>query len=261
MPILGRPILWYGFFFALGFFLGYLTLLNLLKHYLPLIYGKKERRLIAERVVLFVVLGTVIGARLGDVFFYQDPSSYLKDPWAIFRVWEGGLASHGGTFGVILALFFCSRALKQHDGHFTFLKLLDLVSIPTPLVAACIRVGNFFNQEILGKEARVPWAVTFGHPADGSMPVPRHPVQLYEALYYLLLFGVMLFVWRKTSLIKRKGAACGLLLLSIFAFRFVIEFFKEEQSMLFSSGNWLTMGQWLSIPFIFVGAWLLFRKA
>lgn len=252
IPLLGRPLLWYGFFFALGFLIGYGILVYLLKGN----FGARAKS-IAERITLYAILGTLIGARLGDILFYQDPHHYLHDPLSIFRVWEGGLASHGGGIGILVAFFILS---KQKNMPLSWRSLLDYVVIPTCLVAALIRVGNFFNQEILGTETTVPWGVVFGHPADGSFPAPRHPVQLYESLFYALVFLLLLFLFRSQSFWKREGKISGLFFLLIFAFRFVIEVFKTEQSALLSAHSFLTMGQWLSLPFLFLGAFLLFSR-
>ncbi len=257
LPFLNRPILWYGFFFAFGFFLGYWVLLFLLR---DLIEDKTKLRKVADRIVLYVVLGTVVGARLGDLLFYQTPSSYLQDPTQIIRVWMGGLASHGGAIGILLALYILSRRKKKELPTFRWLTLTDLVVIPTALAGCLIRIGNFFNQEILGTPTTLPWAIVFGHPADGSAPIPRHPVQLYESLYYLLVFVLLFSLWRATSSWKKPGKITGLFLLLIFGFRFLIEFLKEEQSLLLPDSFLLTMGQLLSLPFILLGAYLLLKR-
>ena len=249
IPILGRPILWYGFFFALGFALSYYVLLYLLR---KMVHGKAK--FLAEHLSFYVIVGTLIGARLGDVLFYQSPSDYLHDPWMIVKVWEGGLASHGGVIGILVAVFLFSRKYRE----LSFLRLLDLLSIVAGLAAGCIRVGNFINQEILGKVTNVPWAVVFGHPADHSAPAPRHPVQLYEAIFYLALFAVLFFYVRKKK--WSEGRITGLFIILVFAFRFFIEFFKEEQSRLMSGSGGLDMAQFLSLPFILLGLYLFCRR-
>ena len=151
-----------------------------------------QTKALAEKISLSVILGAVIGARLGDVLFYQGFQEVLADPLSIIKIWEGGLASHGGAAGIILALVILSKRQKKYS----FLQLVDFVVIPTAFAACLIRVGNFFNQEILGTPSALPWAVLFGHPADGSLPVPRHPVQLYEALFYLITFAFLMAYWR-----------------------------------------------------------------
>lgn len=246
LPLLGRPILWYGFFFALGFFLGYWVLVYLLK-------DRKEPRRDAERITLYVIVGTLVGARLADVLFYQSPALYLHDPLMIIKVWEGGLASHGGAVGALLSLALLAPKIKIR-----WISLVDLVVIPAALGGALIRIGNFFNQEILGTITNVPWAVVFGHPMDGTAPVPRHPVQLYESLFYFVLFFVLFFLWRAKPSLRKPGKMSGLFFISVFTFRFFIEFFKTEQSELLRSGALLDMGQWLSLPLIALGFYLFF---
>ena len=257
LPFLGRPILWYGFFFALGFFVGYWILLYLLK---KLFSDSTKAKTLADRITIFVVFGTVIGARLGDLLFYQDLSVYRYDPLSAFKVWEGGLASHGGALGILIALFILSKRPKKGLPTLSWLALLDLAVIPTALVASFIRVGNFFNQEILGKVTNLPWAVIFGHPADGSFPAPRHPVQLYESFYYLCVFVLIFSIWRKWPSWRKPGRISGLFLVLIFTFRFFIEFLKEEQSLILPQSSFLVMGQLLSIPFVFWGIYLLIRR-
>ena len=252
LPLLGRPILWYGVLFALGFFLAYVAFLTLLKQDTRKEIREKARK-IADEVSTYLLIGILLGARLFDIFFYEKWDSFVKDPLFIFRLWEGGLSSHGAVLGLIVAVVLYQtrhRTLKT-------LHLLDLLSIVAGIAAACIRVGNFINQEILGKPSQVPWAIVFGHPADGSFPVPRHPVQLYEAVFYLFLFGVM---WRLKDKLSSwsPGKLCGLFVTVVFCFRFSIEFFKEEQSVWLHSP--LTMGQWLSLPLVIVGLALLFWK-
>lgn len=248
LPLLGRPILWYGFLFALGFLLGYFVLLHLLKR-IPSLPVKP----ISDKIVFHMLVGAIAGARLGDVLFYQ---TWTGDFGSIFRFWEGGLASHGGAIGILISLAILARRIKE----LSFLRLLDLVVIPTALAAGFIRIGNFFNQEILGTVSTLPWAVVFGHAADGSLPQPRHPVQLYEAFFY---FSVFLFLFLRKRVTDAPGRIAGLFLMIIFAFRFLIEFIKEEQSAWVSSGHLLTMGQYLSLPLMALGLllWVRARRA
>ncbi len=244
LPILGRPLLWYGAFFALGFFLAYLAFVSLLKR------ERKDARKVTDQLSTYLLVGILLGARLFDIIFYEKPGALFHDPLFLFRLWEGGLSSHGAVIGLMIAAYIFQ---KRHR-YFSSLHLLDLLSIVAALPAACIRLGNFFNQEILGRPTDVSWAIVFGHPIDGSFPVPRHPVQLYEAVFYLTLFGVMWSLRRKKW---PSGRLCGLFLMSVFVFRFGIEFFKEEQSLFLQSN--LTMGQWLSVPFILIGVYLFLR--
>jgi prolipoprotein diacylglyceryl transferase len=144
--------------------------------------------------------------------------------------------------------------------RWAYWRVLDVVVVPTALAAVFIRIGNFMNQEILGTASTLPWAVVFMHPADGSAVIPRHPVQLYEAAWYLFSFCILLWYWRSHFSKQIMGKVSGLFLLLIFGFRFVIEAFKLEQSAYLSQGAFLTMGQYLSLPFIALGLWLFFFR-
>jgi len=262
LPFLNRPILWYGFFFALGFFIGYWILLSILKRYfffkeLP---SKKTASFVAEKITLYVILGAVVGARIGDVLFYEDWMKIIHDPLSIIKIWEGGLASHGGVTGILIALFLLSRKWKKDFPQFPYLTLIDLVAIPGALGGACIRIGNFINQEILGTATTVPWGVVFGHPVDGGANIPRHPVQLYESLYYFFLFSLLYFFWKHYPTLRKPGKIGGLFFILLFSFRFLIEFLKTEQSLWIPTGLFLNMGQLLSIPMIIVGFLLFFKE-
>jgi prolipoprotein diacylglyceryl transferase len=249
IPFLGRPILWYGFLFALGFCLAYVIILTILKKDL----GEKKAKFLAEKLSLYVIVGTIIGAKLGDFFFYQD----WRDPLSFFKIWERGLASHGGVAGILVALFIFLKKHRKTLPTLSWRKLLDWLSVPAGLVGACIRVGNFINQEILGQVTDVPWAVVFGHPIDGSLPCPRHPVQLYEAAFYLFIFGVCFCLYRKKK--WREGRLAGFFLTTVFSFRFLIEFLKEEQSSWMPAHAFIDMGQLLSVPLILFGLYLFFN--
>jgi prolipoprotein diacylglyceryl transferase len=262
IPLLNRPILWYGFFFALGFFLGYWILLSILKRYFfakgP--DSKKSASLVAEKIALYTVLGTIIGARLGDVIFYESWTKIVKDPLSVLRFWEGGLASHGGAIGILIALFILSCKWKKERPQFSWVRLIDLVVIPTALAGGFIRIGNFMNQEILGKPTTLPWGVIFGHPVDGLSHIPRHPVQLYESFYYFFTFGLLYFLFSRYPNLRKPGKIGGLFLILIFGFRFCIEFLKVEQSALMPIHSILDMGQYLSIPMIIIGSLLFFSQ-
>lgn len=209
----------------------------------------------AEQLTFYVILGALVGARLGDVLFYQSWKEIIRHPSSIFAVWQGGLASHGGAIGILIALWIYAVRHKIR-----FWTVVDFTVIPTAIAAVFIRIGNFMNQEILGTPSDLPWAVLFLHPADSGAIVPRHPAQLYEAIFYLCSFAILMLYWQKREPFRFPGKTTGLFLVLIFGFRFVVEWIKVEQSAHLSAGALLTMGQILSIPFIALGLYLFFRK-
>ncbi len=234
---------WYGLLFALGFVFGYLILTKIYKL-------EKKPQADLEQLSIYVILGTVIGARLGHCLFY-DPVFYLSHPIEIIKVWQGGLASHGAAIGILISIYLLVQ--KQKDK--TMLWILDRVVIVVALAAVLIRLGNLFNSEIIGKATDVPWAFIFAKVDD----VPRHPAQLYESIFYLISFFILYFVYYKTKRKSKEGFIFGLFLILIFGFRFFVEFLKVEQSS-FEKGMALDMGQLLSIPFIIGGLYFIFRK-
>lgn len=260
IPLINRPILWYGFFFTLGFFLGYLVFQGLLKEFMRSYrIRRKEILKIAERFSVYVLVGAVLGARLGDVFFYQSPRQYVNDPLGIFRFWEGGLSSHGGVVGILIALWVFYVHIKKKYPMLTWVVMLDLAVIPALLAGGFIRLGNFFNQEILGTATNVPWGIIFGRPIDQMTGFARHPVQLYEALFYFAFFFVLLALRKNVPKMYLSGKTVGLFFMITYAFRFCIEFLKMPQSVLLPQGAILNMGQILSIPLILMGILLFFR--
>lgn len=263
LPFIDISIKWYGIIFALGFVLGYFILMPIYRKTLVdrcSFQGtedelRKASTLFAERITWFIVLGTVLGARLGHVFFYEWPY-YAAHPLEIFMIRNGGLASHGGTLGVILSLFFFLRFQKGRFPKMNIVSLIDLLVIPTAVAVCFIRIANFFNQEILGYETTLPWGIIFAHPADGSHLVPRHPVQLYEAASYLATFFILYFLWKVKGDKLKPGTLGGLFFILVFGSRFFLEFFKTEQTSWLTESS-LQMGQFLSIPFILLGCFLL----
>ena len=215
----------------------------------------------AEKLILYIIVATVLGARVGHILFYQNPMHYLANPLSILKTWEGGLASHGGIVAVLFSLWLFHRNNRKLYPDFTLFMLLDSIAIPTMLVASLIRIGNFFNQEILGVETTMPWGIIFGHPADGGAIVARHPAQLYESLFYFSVFLTLLLLWQKYSHKWEPGRFAGAAIFSSFFFRFFIEFIKTRQSIWFDQGgSLLLMGQVLSIPLTLIGAFLILRK-
>ena len=198
----------------------------------------------------YVVVGVIIGARLGHCLFY-DPQSYIANPVKILAIWEGGLASHGGGLGAIIAIFIFSKRY-----HTSFIWLLDRIAIPTALFGFFVRVANFLNSEIIGVKLNAPWAVTF----ERIDSIPRHPAQLYEATGYLIIFLFLITIYKKTKIRECEGAIVGLFLTMTFTVRFFVEFVKEPQAS-YSLGIILNTGQLLSVPFMVIGALALISIA
>lgn len=228
-------IRWYGLLFATAFLLGF----NIMKS----IYIKEERdEENLDSLFVYLVVGTIVGARLGHCFFY-NPSYYLSNPFKLIAVWEGGLASHGGGIGILTALYFYQKKFNE-----SYLELLDRLTIPTALGGMFIRIANFFNSEIIGVPTLSTWGVIFKR-VD---MIPRHPAQLYEAFSYGLIFIFLFFLYKKIGERLGNGTLFGLFLLLIFGARFMVEFVKTKQAF-YSSGFILSTGQTLSIPFILIG--------
>ncbi len=230
---------WYSLFFLAGILLGHAIFLRM---------AEKEGKSTAPKdpLLYYVVVGTIVGARLAHCLFY-DTAYTLQNPLHIFKIWEGGLASHGGFLGVFIALIFFTRKYKEYP----FLWLVDRGSILALMAGGFIRLGNFFNSEIIGKVSTVPWAIVFAK-VDNQ---PRHPTQLYEAAAYFL---ISFLVYRYYLYCNRKvlsGRLLGLICIFGFSARFIIELFKENQSA-FENGLYFNMGQILSIPCILVGVLL-----
>ena len=216
---------------------------------------KDKIQLLADKVFLYGVIGTVVGARLGHILFYENLSYFIENPLSIFKTWEGGLASHGGLAGILLMLGVFSRKYKGLFPKINFLRLCDFLALEIPFAAVFIRIGNFFNQEILGVRTQVPWAVIFGSPADGSLAYPRHPAQLYEAVCYLFLFFVILKLKNYKQILMKPGRLFAIFCITASCLRFMIEFIKENQSVY--DGSFLNMGQLLTHPFFLFGVALL----
>lgn len=248
---------WYGLMFAIGFLIGYKIVERIFKH-----EGAPERWL--GTLLLWVIAGTVIGARLGHVFFYEW-DVYSQNPIRILYIWEGGLASHGGTIGVILGVFCFSWFTAKRSPLWTF----DRLVIPIAMVGALIRFGNLMNHEIYGHVTDVPWAFRFIDNVNawmaGAEPVftqPSHPTQLYEAAWYLGLFALLMWMYWKRNAEERPGLIFGTFLTLLFAGRFCIEYLKNvqvgfEEDMIARWG--VNMGQALSLPFILVGIFFIIR--
>lgn len=242
-------IRWYGLLFALGFIIGYEIMTYIFK-------VEKRKQKDIESLTVVMVLSTVIGARLGHCFFYE-PAYYLSHPIEILQVWKGGLASHGAAIGILFGLWLFVHKRKK---EYTYLWILDRIVITVALAGAFIRFGNFFNSEILGSHANVPWAIIFKREvlSHGEELMPRHPAQLYEAFSYVIIFIILIYTYLKKKAAIEEGKLFGMFLTLVFGARFVIEFFKERQSDM-EINLFLHIGQLLSIPFIIVGIYYWYR--
>lgn len=247
-------IRWYSLMFVIGFIVGYKIVEKEFKH-----EGAPESWL--GTLLIWLALGTIVGARLGHVFFYAW-DEYSKDPISILYVWEGGLASHGGTIGIIICIFLFSWFTTKRSPLWTF----DRIVTPIALTGALIRLGNLFNSEIYGHATDVPWAFRFvlnqrAYLAGAQDPIfsdPSHPTQIYESLCYLAIFGFLMWLYWKKNAEKRPGLMFGIFLFVLFTCRFLIEFVKNDQ-VAFEADMTLNMGQWLSIPFILIGIFFIVR--
>ncbi len=211
----------------------------------------------SESIFLYGTLATIIGARLGHCLFY-DPVEYLSRPWTIitgFR--DGGLASHGAAIGLLIGLWLFSRKNKL-----PYIWSLDRIMIAVGIGGAFVRLGNLFNSEIFGTATTLPWGFEFVRSykwATEFAPAAVHPTQIYEALCYLATFALLAWLYYARDMARRRpGVLFGIGLEGIFLTRFFIEFIKTEQEA-FERGWTLDMGQWLSIPFILLGVYMIWR--
>ena len=255
----GFGIRWYGLLFASGFLFGYIIFNRFF-----IKQGLSTELL--DKLTIYVALGTVIGARLGHCIFY-DAHYYLQHPLEIIEIWKGGLASHGGAIGILIALWLFVRKYKL-----PFLWIMDRVTVVTALAGFFIRTGNLMNSEIYGRPTKLPWGfefirdqsrVNFYDPNTGKLlgqHLPCHPTQIYEGLSYLLIFIILFWAIRKYGPKLKDGVIFAWFLISVFTARFLIEYLKFVQSdfenQLINKIH-LDMGQLLSIPFVLFGIGLL----
>ncbi len=244
------PLKYYGLFFVIGLLLGY--------QIVKWIYNKENIPVEnLDKLATYIFIGTLLGARLGHVLFYQ-PDYYFDHPLEIFLpiqeingsyefIGFQGLASHGGVLGVFISIIWYSIRYKIN-----LLWILDRIAIAGPVGGAFIRLGNFMNSEIYGKPTNGNWGVVF----QRDDLIPRHPTQLYEALSYFIISGILIYTYKKSKNKKFNGILFGVFLILLFLARFIIEFFKENQ-VAFENQMTLNMGQWLSLPFIIAGVLLL----
>ena len=259
IPCLDFCIYWYSLWFALGFY-GAVVICRCL-------IGRRARRFThgrckkvindyVEHLAAYCFFGLLIGARLGHVLFYEA-SYYLDHPLEILALRQGGLSSHGAVLGLFYALWLFHKRPTAYDYLPRGKDLLDLLAVSSAWTAVCIRIGNFFNQEIVGTPTTLPWAIVFGAPADAAGGIPRHPVQLYEAGVSMVLLCYLLYLCKDGGF-ARNGRIAGWVLIITFTARFFLEFFKVPQCP-FDAGLF-HMGQLLSLPIIFVGGYLVTKS-
>lgn len=258
---------WYGLLFVTGLILGYFVVQRMFKK-----EGVEDSKL--DKLVLYMVLATVIGARLGHVLFYGPyfdqfnevgiliEEGYFSHPLNIIKIWEGGLASHGGAIAILIALFFYSKRVVQQP----MMWILDRIVAPIAIAGCFIRLGNLVNSEIVGKVTNVPWGFKFIY--HDCMPwqqcdwadIPvRHPAQLYEAFSYVVIFAILMFMYWKKDAWKKQGMMFGVFLILLFGARFFVEFFKIGQASR-DVDLAINTGQILSIPFVLAGIYILWRS-
>ena len=262
---------WYGLMWAMGFFFGYFVMRNIYRH-------EKVSDDWMDKLLIYMLVFTVVGARLGHCLFYE-PEEYLSHPLSILKIWEGGLASHGGAIGILIGLWIYVRRYnksvkkKEEKQRISYIWILDRVVVAVCLVGAFIRVGNVMNHEIYGTPTSLPWGFVFlrgaeqfcgtfdnytpcyawNAPCPPSEWLPCHPTGLYEAFFCLVAMGILLWMYYKHDLGNRQpGLMFGTFLIIIFGSRICIEFLKNVQ-VDFERNMFLDMGQWLSIPFVIIG--------
>ncbi len=250
--VLGYELHYYTLCFMLAFLVSYVVMLKVFRR------ENKSQELL-DQLSIYIFVGTLLGARLGHCLFYEFDyyKDHLLEMFLPFRFEDGqfrltgfhGLASHGGGIGILIGLYLYSRKTKMD-----FIWLADRLAIVVAAAGSLIRLGNFFNSEIIGLPSGLPWAVIFARVDD----IPRHPAQLYEAIAYFLIFLLLWVLYKRSSSLKR-GQLLGILFVTMFSVRFLMEFIKENQEAFEDSMN-LNMGQWLSVPFLLVGFYLIFRK-
>ncbi len=247
----GRPIAWYGLLWAMVFIVGYYIMKKVYKK-----EGLDDDKL--DKLLMYMLIFTIVGARLGHCLFYE-PEYYLSNPIKFLYVWEGGLASHGGAIGILIGLYIYSKKIDK-----PFLWIMDRIVIPVAIGGAFIRTGNLMNSEIYGEPTTLPWGFKFVRDFPVGMPLDEipacHPTQIYEALFCIAVFIYLLYAYFKQDIAdKRPGFMFSIFLIVVFGSRILIEFIKNPQ-VDFEQNMTLDMGQWLSIPFLIAGIWLLIRS-
>ncbi len=241
---------YYGLLFVTGIFLGFLTIKRIFKK-----EGINEK--VLDTLLIYVVIATIVGARLGHVFFY-DWAYYKNNLFDIIKVWEGGLASHGAAIAILIALYVFAKKVSKTS----YLWILDRTIIAIAIAGCFIRLGNLMNSEIAGIPTDVPWAFSFPYYFNDITKeydaTPRHPTQIYEAFGYLCTYLFLMFMYWKREAYKREGLLFGIFMIGIWGIRFFVEFVKEGQTAR-DYTEALNTGQMLSVPFVLIGVWLVVR--
>ncbi len=244
------PIRWYSLAYIVGIFAGYLLVKRMLRR--P---GAPMAERHVEDLLFWAMLGVILGGRLGYVLFY-NLSFYIANPMNILSLWDGGMSFHGGVIGVTLAILFIARR-----NGLSFLRICDYIACVYPFGHLLGRIANFINGELWGRVTDVSWGMIF--PASQSL-LPRHPSQLYQAaLEGALLLAILAYAFWRTEARYFPGRLVGLFTLGMGLARFTVEFFREPDRQLqeFAASTGLSMGQWLTVPMILLGAWLMWTSA
>lgn len=264
---------WYGLLWATAILVAWEIVKKTYKH-------ENRPEAWADKLFMYGTIGLIVGARLGHCFFYEwhlleEPvkllgitfrygNPYLTHPWELLYIWHGGLSSHGGAFGLLIAMYLYNTRVT----HTGYLYILDRLVIGVAIGGAFIRLGNLMNSEIYGGPTTMPWGFNFIRdyqwhlPLDqgGAGELPCHPTQIYEMLYCIITFVIIWRMYWKTNAAKKPGMIFGVFLIGIFGTRFLLEFIKWNQET-FEDNMLLNMGQWLSVPFIIWGVWLIVRNS
>ncbi|MCE6988455.1 prolipoprotein diacylglyceryl transferase [Dyadobacter sp. CY323] len=242
------PVRWYGLLFAAGFLVGQQIMIYIFKK-----EGKSLEDI--DSLTLYMVLSTVIGARVGHFLFYE-PEVLFRNPMEVILPPYAGLASHGAVVGIILGLWLYSRSRKS-SGQ-TFFWVADRMVIVIALAGAFIRFGNLMNSEIVGKPTDVPWGFIFMQNTEFRQ-IPRHPAQLYESISCFILTFVLFWIWNRYKAATPRGLMVGVFFVWVFTLRFLYEFLKENQEA-FEANYALNMGQFLSIPVVLLGIYFIIKS-
>jgi len=242
------PVRWYGLLFAAGFLIGQQIMIHVFK---------KEKKPLEDidALTLYMVISTVVGARVGHFLFYE-PEVLFKNPLEVILPPYAGLASHGAVIGIIIGLFLYSRS-RRATGQ-TFLWVADRIVILVALAGSFIRMGNLMNSEIVGRPTDVAWGFIFMKNTE-FLQIPRHPAQLYESISCFVLFFILLALWNKFKENTPRGMLIGIFFVWVFTLRFLYEFLKENQEA-FEANYALNMGQILSIPVVLLGLFFIIQS-